>query len=105
MKEFNYQIPSTELAQMTTLSDVVQYYSVERNPKTAEERLKETELPENVHLMLEPVRFTEETKDYFEGKTAFPQRDTVVTSLKYRKIYKGYKNPPTYKEKDGFIYY
>lgn len=106
MEEFNYQIPNRELAQLTTLSDVVQYYCVERKPKSAEERLQETEkLPENLHLMLEPVRFTADTKDYFQGKTAFPDRDTVITSLKYQKIYKGYKGPPRYKEKDGFTYW
>lgn len=105
MKTFNFTIPSYELGEMETLGDVISYYSVARNPVSPEERLKNSDLPSNVHLQLEPFRFTDETKHIFDGKTAFPQRDTVVTSLKYRNIYKGYKNPKKYTEKEGFQYY
>ena len=105
VKEFNFEIPSRELGELTTLSDVISYYSEVRKPITPEERLKNADLPGNVNLQLEPFRFTEDTKHLYGGKTAFPQRDTVVSSLKYRNIYKGYKNEKVYKEKDGFNYF
>lgn len=94
-----------DLADLDTLSDVVRYYSTSRNPLTPEEVLQNSDLPPNMHLLLEPFRFTEVTKERFGGKTAFPGRDTKITSLKYRHIYEGYKNPKRYTKKEGFAYY
>lgn len=105
MEEFEFEIPSHELASLRSLSDVVRYYSIKREALTGEDVLLKSDLPKNIHLMFEPVRFTNETKDYFKGKTAFPKRDTIVTSLKYRNVYKGYKNPQAYEKKKGFQYY
>ncbi|XP_067950711.1 uncharacterized protein [Watersipora subatra] len=105
VKEFQFDIPSCELGELQTLSDVVNFYSFARNITTPEERLKSADLPKNVHLELEPLRFTEQTKHQFGGKTAFPERDTIVKSLKYRDVYEGYKNEKVYKKKDGFNYY
>jgi len=89
---------------MSALGDVIEFYNTARVPASVEVQLKEMDLPKNLHLRLEPMRFTDETKDHFGGKTAFPGRDTIVTSLKYRNIYKGYTNPPKYKKKYGFKY-
>lgn len=105
LEEFKFDVPSCELGELNTLADVVSYYSIARNPTTPEERLQCSDLPRNVNLQLEPFRFTEDTKDQFGGKTAFPQRDTVISSLKYKDVYKGYRNPKVYTEKDGFQYF
>lgn len=104
MKEFDYHVPSYELSELNTLTDIIKFYSIPRQPLTPEEQLANADLPENLFIRLEPARFTAETSDFFGGKTAFPERDTVVTSLKYRDIYKGYENPKKYKRKAGFIY-
>ncbi|KAF6032401.1 hypothetical protein EB796_009297 [Bugula neritina] len=103
--EFDFQIPSYELAELKSVGDVVTYYSLPRQPVSEEDKLKNSDLPKNLHLQLEPVRFTEDTKSFFKDKTAFPQRDTIVTSLKYRNIYKGYQNPKIYTKKKGYSYF
>lgn len=51
--------------------------------------LKEMELPENLHIQYEYVRFNAETDTKFNGQTAFPKSSTLVTGLKYREKYAG----------------
>ena len=104
-KQFDFGVDNIDLSDLTNLSDVIKYYSTSHGVSTAEEGLQNSDLPPNLHIQLEPVRFTETTKHMFDNKTAFPGRDTIVTSLKYKHIYEGYKNPKKYTEKDGFKYY
>lgn len=103
--EFNFDVPSSELNELNTVSDVVKYYSLPRQPLTGEQVLLNTkDLPSNVHLQFEPVRFADDNTTISNLQTAFPQRDTVVTSLKYRRKYKGYTNTKEYQEKEGYRY-
>ena len=58
------------------------------------------DLPENLHIQLDYVRFNPETDSLHNGRTAFPGRDTVVTSIKYKRKYSDIK---TTTEKSGYI--
>lgn len=53
--------------------------------------MKTMDLPENLHIQTEPVRFNPETDTMFNGQTAFPCSSTIVTGLKAKKKYKGHE--------------
>ncbi|CAH1802304.1 unnamed protein product, partial [Owenia fusiformis] len=90
---FEHDIPNYELNQLITLSDVVKYFNTEIRDTTKYDELANLDLPKNLYIQKDYIRFTEETKGFFkDGKTAFPGRDTIVTGLKYKKMYKGYKD-------------
>jgi large subunit ribosomal protein L50 len=58
------------------------------------EKFKSVELPPNVHIQYDYHRFHPETDTMFNGVSAFPQSNTVVTGLKYKKKYAGYYSKP-----------
>ncbi|KAK3792392.1 hypothetical protein RRG08_045935 [Elysia crispata] len=90
MEELDHPIPNTELSTMDTITDVVNFFSTPVVDRSAYEDLSKLNLPRNLHIQMEPVRFDPETDTFFDGQTAFPGRPTVVTSLKYRRKYKGH---------------
>ncbi|RUS82272.1 hypothetical protein EGW08_009950 [Elysia chlorotica] len=90
MAELDHPIPSTELSTMDTVGDVVTFFSTPVVDRSVYEDLSKLNLPKNLHIQMEPVRFDPETDTFFDGQTAFPGRPTVVTSLKYRRKYKGH---------------
>lgn len=52
--------------------------------------MKTMDLPANLHIQTEYVRFSGEPDSKFP-QTAFPRSSTLVTGLKYRKKYQGYE--------------
>ena len=90
MDELDHPIPNTELSTMDTLADVVTFFSTPVVDRSAYEDLSKLNLPKNLHIQMEPVRFHPETDTFFDGVTAFPDRPTVVSSLKYRRKFKGH---------------
>lgn len=52
--------------------------------------MRTMDLPQNLHIQTEYVRFTGDTADKFRGQTAFPKSSTLVTGLKYRNKYEGF---------------
>ncbi|CAL1536786.1 unnamed protein product [Lymnaea stagnalis] len=90
MTELDHPIPNTELSTMNTLDDVVRFFSTPVHDSSTYEDMAKLNLPKNVHIQLEPIRFDPETDTFFDGKTAFPGRPTIVTSLKYSRKYKGH---------------
>ena len=86
---------------MKTVRDAVQYFSTDVRQTHALEDLSKLNLPPNLHIQMEPIRFDPETDTLFGGRTAFPGRDTYVTSIKYRRKYKQFIKNTT--EKPGFV--
>lgn len=90
---FDHDIPNCVLSQdINCIDDLVEYYETEVAETSAYEDLhaKNPEnLPPNLHIQLEALRFNPETDNFFAGKTAFPGRDTIVTSIKYKRKYEG----------------
>ncbi|CAG5117710.1 unnamed protein product, partial [Candidula unifasciata] len=89
MMEFDHGVPNNELSHMNTIQDAVNFFSTPVHDRSSFEGMAKLNLPKNLHIQFEPVRFDPDTDTFFDGKTAFPGRPTVVTSLKYCRKYKG----------------
>jgi len=101
IREFDHDVPGVLLTEMMCVGDAVRYFETEvRGTSALEDLASRRDLPQNLHIQLEPLRFDPETDTMFGGRTAFPGRDTLVPSLKYRRKYGEIKNT---KEKPGYI--
>ncbi|XP_076472942.1 uncharacterized protein LOC143302242 [Babylonia areolata] len=87
MREFDHFIPNSQLANMKTASDVLAFFSTPVYDTTSYEDLSKLDLPPNLHIQLEPLRFDPETDTMCGGVSAFPDRPTVVSSLKFKRKY------------------
>ena len=92
MLEFDHYIPNADLSSLQSVGDVVVFFSTPVRDTTLYEDLSKLDLPPNLHIQMEPVRFDPETDTMFGGVTAFPGRPTVVSSLRFRRKY-GKKDP------------
>ena len=89
MKEFNHTITNFQMSDIKTIQDAVNHFKTEVRDTSTYEDISKLDLPKNLHINLEAHRYDPER----DGPTAFPLRDTVIHSLKYKKIYKGFKAP------------
>jgi len=91
------------MTEMMCVGDAVQYFETKvRGTSAYEDLANRRDLPPNLSIQLEPVRFNPETDTMFGGRTAFPGQDTIVPSLKYRRKYSEIK---TRKETPGYVNY
>lgn len=91
MKECSHTISNMSLNDIKTLEDVYQYFSTSVNDTNVLEDLQQSsDLPKNVHIQVDAVRFTPETSGFFNGLDAFPKRSTKVVDLWYKKKYASY---------------
>ena len=90
MSDLNHEVSSMGLHEMRTVGDVVRYFQTPVKNSSNFDELSKLNLPKNLHLNLEYIRFHPETDKIHGGYTAFPGRATKVTSLKYRRKYIGY---------------
>ena len=97
MKEFDHDIPNFDLHSMSTVDEVVKFFQTEVRDSTKLEDLSKLDLPKNLHMNLEPIRFDPETDTVHGGKTAFPGNHTIVSSIKYKRKYKGYEGKVRWK--------
>uniref|UniRef100_U5ENH7 Large ribosomal subunit protein mL50 n=1 Tax=Corethrella appendiculata TaxID=1370023 RepID=U5ENH7_9DIPT len=87
---FNHSIPNSQLYEIENVADVIKFYRTPVDTTLPLDGLKTVELPENLHIQHEYVRFNPETDTMFGGKTAFPKSSQIVTGLKYKDKYKGF---------------
>lgn len=71
--------------------DVIKFYETPVDTRVPLDALKTIDLPENLHIEYEYHRFHPDTDTMFKGQTAFPKSSTIVTGLKYKGRYRGYK--------------
>ncbi len=98
--KFKHNISNTTLNDIKSVQDVVSYFKTEVDDSSPLESLaNRTDLPKNLNINLEYVRFDPKNKDdtLFNGADAFPDRKTYTTSLWYSRKYK-----PIDKEKEYF---
>ncbi|XP_018561809.1 39S ribosomal protein L50, mitochondrial [Anoplophora glabripennis] len=88
--EFNHSVPNSLLHTMETLQDVRNFYNTPIDVRTPLDKMRNMELPENLHIQYDYHRFHPDTDTVFGGKTAFNQSNTIVTGLKYKGKYPGY---------------
>lgn len=74
---------------MRTVDDVIKYFETEVKDPSLLVDLSKLDLPKNLHINMEYIRFNRETDQIYNGVTAFPGSKTIVSSLKYRRKYKG----------------
>ncbi|XP_043648342.1 39S ribosomal protein L50, mitochondrial [Drosophila teissieri] len=90
-QELQHGVPNSQVHELRTISDVIAFYETSVDTTVPLDALKRIELPENLHIQYEYVRFNPETDTKFDGKTAFPKSSTLVTGLKYRGKYEGHE--------------
>ncbi|KAF7391701.1 hypothetical protein HZH68_011244 [Vespula germanica] len=98
-EEFKHSVPNSLLCIIETVGDLKEFYHTRVDTATPLETLRRMQLPKNLHVQYEYHRFHPDTDTMFGGKTAFPLSSTLVTGLKYKKKYKGFKlEDPFYQE-------
>uniref|UniRef100_A0A023G4G5 Large ribosomal subunit protein mL50 n=1 Tax=Amblyomma triste TaxID=251400 RepID=A0A023G4G5_AMBTT len=98
IKEFGHDIPSSQLMNVKCADDVVEFFSTPIEGLSPYETLvkQKDQLPKNLHVVPNYVRFHPETDTFFGGVNAYPGTSTIVTGLKAKKKYKGYVASPTW---------
>uniref|UniRef100_A0A1I8NXB2 Large ribosomal subunit protein mL50 n=1 Tax=Stomoxys calcitrans TaxID=35570 RepID=A0A1I8NXB2_STOCA len=84
---FNHSVPNSQIYELKTVGDVIKFYEISVDTTVPYDALKHMDLPENLHIQFDYVRFNSETDAKFNGQTAFPKSSTLVTGLKYRGKY------------------
>ncbi|KAH8406866.1 hypothetical protein KR222_009562, partial [Zaprionus bogoriensis] len=90
-QELQYGVPNSQVHELSTVGDVIAFYEQAVDTTTPLDALKRVELPENLHIQYEYLRFHPDTDTKFNGQTAFPKSSTLVTGLKYRRKYEGHE--------------
>ncbi|GAB6028654.1 hypothetical protein CHUAL_004487 [Chamberlinius hualienensis] len=91
MKTFNHEISNSQLHKISTIGDLIEYFKIPVKDTTSYDDLYASDdLPPNLHVMLDPIRFHPDTDTMFDGISAYPGRSTIVSGLKAKKKYKGY---------------
>ncbi|XP_076245881.1 mitochondrial ribosomal protein L50 [Calliopsis andreniformis] len=97
-QELQHPIPNSMLYSIETIGDLKEFYKIPVNNKTPLDVMRNLELPKNLHINYEYVRFHPDMDTMFNGKTAFPKSSTIVTGLKYKKKYPGHQQEDPYLE-------
>ncbi|XP_022819793.1 39S ribosomal protein L50, mitochondrial [Spodoptera litura] len=89
-EETGYDVPNSLLHTIGSVADLKQFYKTPVDTATPFEALKRMELPKNLHVQPDYVRFHPDKDTMFDGVSAFPKSSTIVSGLKTRKKYEGY---------------
>lgn len=94
----DHYIPNSMLHEMNSLDKVLHFYSVKITKESSYDRLeamsKKGQLPPNLHIQLEPVRFDPKAAEEAGEEqdvakiTAFPRSSTIIVNPENRKKYK-----------------
>ncbi|EDV96524.1 39S ribosomal protein L50, mitochondrial [Drosophila grimshawi] len=90
-EELQHGVPNSQVHELATVADVIAFYEQAVDTTVPLDALKRIDLPENLHIQYEYLRFHPETDTKFNGQTAFPKSSTLVTGLKYRRKYGGHE--------------
>ncbi|KAL0842459.1 hypothetical protein ABMA28_014556 [Loxostege sticticalis] len=89
-KETGHSVPNSLLHTIETVDDLKEFYRTPVDTITPFDALKKMELPKNLHVQEDYVRFHPDKDTLFNGVSAFPKSSTIVTGLKSRKKYEGF---------------
>ncbi|XP_058463075.1 large ribosomal subunit protein mL50 [Malaya genurostris] len=87
---FKHSVPNSQLHEISSVEDAIIFYQTPVDTTLPLDTLKTVDLPENLYIQHEYIRFHPETDTMFGGKTAFPKSSTIVTGLKYKDKYRGH---------------
>ncbi|XP_052860776.1 uncharacterized protein LOC128267867 [Anopheles cruzii] len=88
---FGHSIPNSLLHEVHSVDDALVFYQTPIDTRLPLDLIGSMDLPENLHIQQESVRFHPETDTMFGGKSAFPKSSTIVTGLKYKQKYRGHE--------------
>jgi len=88
--EFNHRVPNSILHSISSYESLLEFYSTPVDETLPLDKLKRVELPPNLHIQHEYVRFHPDDDTMFGGQTAFPKSNTLVPGIRTRKKYKGH---------------
>ncbi|KAM3961274.1 mitochondrial ribosomal protein L50 [Aphomia sociella] len=89
-QETGHSVPNSLLHTIECVDDLKEFYKTPIDTKTPYDTLVKMDLPKNLHVQENYVRFHPDKDTLFNGKSAFPKSSTIVTGLKSRKKYEGY---------------
>ncbi|XP_063378488.1 large ribosomal subunit protein mL50 [Cydia fagiglandana] len=89
-QETGHSVPNSLLHSIETVEDLLEFYKTPVDTKTPFDSLKKMDLPKNLHVQEDYVRFHPDKDTLFDGQSAFPKSSTIVSGLKTRKKYEGY---------------
>ncbi|XP_053207331.1 uncharacterized protein LOC128391462 [Panonychus citri] len=94
-KQLDHEVPSPDLHLMKTVGDVVEFYKTPIRGLTTYDDLsrRQNELPANLHIINQYIRFDPENDTFFKGKDAFPKHPMVVEGIRGREKYQDIKIP------------
>ena len=83
---------------MATVQDVKEFYQTPVRGKNNYDQMVQntSNLPKNLHVIAEPIRFNPQADTFFDGASAFPGQQNQLMGLRARKLY------PTYN--DNFVW-
>ena len=79
---------------MRTVSDALKFYSTPVRGITSYEELaqKSNELPQNLHVIGEPILYNPENDNFFGGLNAYPFTTYKIRGLRAKKKYPNFKS-------------
>ncbi|KAK3859699.1 hypothetical protein Pcinc_034205 [Petrolisthes cinctipes] len=84
-----HAVPNSLLHKINNVGDLVAFYKAEVDTTVPLDRLKQQNLPKNLHVINNYTRFHSETDTKFGGVSVFTRDSTLVTGLKTKKKYPG----------------
>lgn len=86
----DHLVPNSLLHEIRCVQDVIEFYSTPVDTTLPMDRISSIpDLPQNLYIQQDYVRFTPETNGIFNGVSAFPKSSTLVTGIRTRRKYKG----------------
>ncbi|KOB78972.1 Uncharacterized protein OBRU01_01431 [Operophtera brumata] len=89
-EETGHSVPNSLMHTIETVDDLKSFYMTPVDTKTPFDALTKMELPKNLHVQENYVRFHPDKDTLFNGATAYPKSSTIVSGLKTRKKYEGF---------------
>ncbi|XP_054167970.1 uncharacterized protein LOC128965326 [Oppia nitens] len=88
-KQLNYEIPNSMLYLMKSVSDVFNFYSTPIRGVSSYEKMVQMSdtLPQNLHVIPEPILYNQETDTFFGGINAYPFSTYRIKGLRAKKKY------------------
>ncbi|XP_014370943.2 39S ribosomal protein L50, mitochondrial [Papilio machaon] len=89
-EETGHGVPNSLLHTIENVDNLQEFYETPVEVLTPFDALKKMDLPKNLHIQEDYVRFHPDKDTLFNGQSAFPKSSTIVSGLKTRRKYEGY---------------
>lgn len=91
-RELKHEVPNSLLHTLTSLDEVLRFFSTPVDVRTPYEKLHEDrargKLPKNLHVQLDPLLYNQEDDHPLHKVTALPQENEILVTPEERKLFK-----------------